>query len=48
MEELSVDMIRKICSQLDQALMPTFSGNGVNTFINKLNTKKINLAIDKK
>ena len=28
--------------------MPTFSGNGVNTFINKLDTKKLDLALEKK
>ena len=28
--------------------MPIFSGNGVNTFVNKLDTKKLDLALEKK
>jgi hypothetical protein len=47
-EMLKVEELAKICSQLDYILMPVFSGNDVNPLINKLDTKRLDIAIDKK
>jgi len=45
---LKIEELAKICAQLDYSLMPVFSGNNVETLINKLDTKKIDLAVEKK
>lgn len=48
MEALDVEEISKICAQLDYCLMPVFSGNNVDPLVNKLDTKRLDLAIEKK
>jgi hypothetical protein len=48
LDTLPIEEISLICCQLDHALMPVFSGGSVDTRINKLDTNKLDIVIEKK
>jgi len=48
LENLDIEIISQVSCQLQHILMPVFSGCGVDTRINNLNTYLLDIAIDKK
>ena len=47
-DQLEVDDLKIMCSQLEAILMPTFCGNDISFHINRLDTKKMDYAVERK